>query len=84
MGKCIEIEMADDGSITVAECEPKGEMMSMEGGESSGQQFQDIGEALRYAGSLLIDHSAGATSAAFSEGGDEMPPEMMMRGKGGM
>lgn len=51
-----------------------------EGAEPAGQEFSDIGDALKYAATLLLKGSEGATSAAFAEGGDEQVPQ----GQGGM
>ena len=102
MKKCIEITMdTETGSIHVMECAPKEEMeeggMAMMSGademegagesESGGMRdFEDVGEALRYVASLLVDQSSGAVSAAFSDGGGEATAAspMMMQGKAGM
>lgn len=45
---------ADTGQTTVAECEPKAEMMAgEEGGEPKGQTFGSVDEALQAAKAML-------------------------------
>ena len=67
--KCIEIEMASDGSFKVYECEPKGEAPGE--AESAGESYQSMDEALQAAAKLLTNDTrteADQQMAGYSKG----------------
>ncbi|MFA6904311.1 MAG: hypothetical protein WC236_14650 [Gallionellaceae bacterium] len=87
MRKCIEIELNEDGTFMVAECEPKEEAaeqpvpgLPMEN-EEAGQTFQTLDEALQAAKQLLIQTPEGVAAEQEAQAGFDSVQKPM---KGGM
>lgn len=78
---CVEITMADDGSFSVKQCEPREEM-----GEDAGQAVASIDEALQAAEMILMGDGGGEVEEqAFTKGmGDMMGGTKAPMPKGGM
>ena len=73
MGKCVEIEMKDDGTFSVAECEPKAEAVpGEEQGEPTGQSFPDVKSALMSAGQMLMSAGNDEAKAGIQAGYDKV------------
>jgi hypothetical protein len=76
-------EQGEDGSGGMAAMQAKmGGGAAPEPEGTGGQDFSDIGDALKYVATMLLSGSEGATKAAFADGGGEQAP--MAQGTGGM
>lgn len=87
VAECAPSQEAGDDGMAAMQAKMSGQDQPMPGmgdeaSEGQGQEFSDIGDALKYTATLLLKGSEGATKAAFAEGGDEQLP--MMQGQGGM
>lgn len=87
MKKCIEIELGDDGTFTVAECEPKEEMAEQpvpglppEQEEVGGQTFQNIDQALQAAKQLLMQTPEGMEQEQQAQAGFDSVHATQKRG----
>lgn len=84
MAVCVEIQVGDDGAISVRECDPKEESMN-EAGEQAGQTVESIDEAFQIAEGILMGVDEGAEEQAFTKGmGNMMGGTKPAMPKGGM
>lgn len=83
MKKCVEIQLNEDGTFMVAECEPKEEAMEQPvpglppEQEEAGKTFQSIDEALQSAKQLLMQTPEGMAEAQEAQKGFDsvQPPQ---------
>jgi hypothetical protein len=71
---CVEINLSEDGTFTVAECEPKEEAVP---GEESGQAFASAEEAMQAAMQIL---TAGQVQDPGKAQGSALEEQDMMEG----
>lgn len=80
MGKCVEIDLADDGTYSVSECPPKEEAMPGEEGGEGGQTFDNAEDAMAAAMELLSSDRVPDEMGA-QTGYDKGAKPMMNAGK---